>query len=118
MNDWLASNLEILSTLGSALALYIFIRSAARRDIERLDKRVDKLEEKFDQRFDKIDKRIDKVEANADQRFDKIDQRFESLEAKMERGFADIRQEIRQNRIESILYHGSQSDMKKTGTEK
>ncbi|CAK2258954.1 Hemolysin XhlA [Vibrio crassostreae] len=41
------------------------------------------LENRTNQRFDKIDERFDKI----DERFDKIDERFEKLEAKFDKKF-------------------------------
>ena len=41
-------NLQVLATLGSALAVYIFIRIGLRRDANNLEKRMDRLEEKLD----------------------------------------------------------------------
>ena len=57
-------NLQILATLGSALAIYIFIRMGARRenkeikeellelkkDVKSIDQRLSRLEGKFDER--------------------------------------------------------------------
>jgi LytS/YehU family sensor histidine kinase len=36
MMDWIIHNLQLLATLGSALAVYVFIRAGARRDVSAL----------------------------------------------------------------------------------
>jgi tetrahydromethanopterin S-methyltransferase subunit G len=68
---------------------------------------------RIDKKFDKVDARFEKVDA----RFDKVDARMDRIEAKMDQGFADLRQEIRQNRIEAILFQGGHIEIRKTGTE-
>lgn len=63
--------LQIWATLGSALALYIFLRAASRKDISLLETRVNKLEdklEKIDEKIDQIHIRLTRLEGRFDER--------------------------------------------------
>ena len=46
--DWISQNLQILATLGSALAVYAFIRMGSRKDLQDLEKRMDRFETRMD----------------------------------------------------------------------
>src|ERR1700722_11727770 len=87
----------------------------------RLDKKFEKVDEKFiqlenrfdhklskiDERFDKIEEKFDKIDekfAKVNEKFDKVDEKFSKMDEKMERGFSDLRQEIRQGRMETMFY--------------
>src|ERR1700722_389674 len=70
---------------------------------EKIEERFDKIDEKFDkvdEKFAKVDEKFDKV----DEKFDKMDEKFSKMDEKMERGFSDLRQEIRQGRMEAMFY--------------
>ena len=62
--NFVQENLQILATLGSALAVYIFIRLAASKDVKALGKDIRSLESRFEKRFDSIDHRMDKMESS------------------------------------------------------
>lgn len=74
---FIMDNLQILATLGSALAVYIFIRMGARQDVQRLEARIDRIENHMD--------RIEETMASIDKRLHKLEGRFE------ERGYWESR---------------------------
>jgi DNA repair exonuclease SbcCD ATPase subunit len=67
---------------------------ATKGDIERLDSKIESLEDRMDQRFEALEERMD-------QRFAEVDQRFESLEVRMDQRFESLRTEMDQ-RFESV----------------
>ncbi|EEP81287.1 predicted protein [Uncinocarpus reesii 1704] len=46
-------------------------------------KRLDKMEQKIDEKFEAVDKRFEKVEKKMDERFEAVDKRFEGLEQEL-----------------------------------
>lgn len=54
MADWVNQNLQIFATLGSALAVYIGLRHAAKKDVH-------ELRESCDKRFEKIDSELQDI---------------------------------------------------------
>jgi chaperonin cofactor prefoldin len=75
---FISDNLQILATLGSALAVYIFIRMGAKRDVQNVEKRLDKVENSLDS--------INKTLHSLDMRLTKLEGRFE------ERGYWESRE--------------------------
>ncbi len=73
MGDWLNENLQILSTLGSALALYIFIRMGARKESREIKEEIKEIKaeiKSIDQRLTRMEVKMDYVEKHQDK--DKI----------------------------------------------
>lgn len=63
--NWIQDNLQLLSTLGSALAVYIFIRKAARKEHDemKVDVRdIKKNIQSIDLRIQSIDQRLSRLE--------------------------------------------------------
>lgn len=63
--NWLSDNLQILATLGSALAVYIFIRIGSRKDVKEVEKRMDKFDsrlERIEEKLQTLDSRISRIE--------------------------------------------------------
>ncbi|MFZ4112885.1 MAG: coiled-coil domain-containing protein [Ilumatobacteraceae bacterium] len=52
--------------------------------LDKLDNRIDKLEARLDDRIDKLETRIDKLEARLDDRIDKLEARIDGLTQKIE----------------------------------
>ena len=48
---------------------------------------VNALEARMEKRFDKVDERFEKFETNMDERFEKVDERFDKLETKFDKKF-------------------------------
>lgn len=72
---------EVISVL--AIIVVFVWRMPSRRDIERIEDRLDKVDERFDkvdERFDKVDERFDRV----DERFDRVYERFDKTDDKIE----------------------------------
>lgn len=64
-------NLQILATLGSALAVYLFIRMGARKDVRSVELRMDKIEtrmEKFENKLEIMNDRLTRFEGRFDER--------------------------------------------------
>lgn len=64
-------NLQVLATLGSALAVYVFIRVGARHDAKHLEERIIKIDETLDKleaKMDAIDMRLHKLEGRFEER--------------------------------------------------
>ena len=61
---WVSDNLQILATLGSALAVYIFLRAGARRDYDELRKEIKEIKEEIRS----IDKRLTRIEIIIEER--------------------------------------------------
>lgn len=92
---FISDNLQILATLGSALAVYLFIRAASRKDVgllkEEMNRRFDVVDRRFveiDRRFEEIDRRFEEI----DRRFGDIDRRF----AEVENNFSSIKRELKE----------------------
>lgn len=83
----------IISLVSFSLVLTIYLDRAHRADMRagfaRIDKRLDRFEQRTDERFDKIDDRFDKTDDKTDDRFDKIDDRFRTLETRLEKKIED-----------------------------
>lgn len=83
---WIQQNLQILVTLGSALAVYGFIRRGAKKESAELKIRVDNIDKKLEvlpiivNRLDGVDERLDGI----DKRLDGIDNRLDKMEKKIE----------------------------------
>ena len=79
-------------------ALIVTMIGSLRRDI---DKRMDGMEKRFDDRFDGVDRRMDGMEKRFDDRFDRMekrfDDRFDGIDARLrsvEQGLAEVRGRI------------------------
>jgi len=55
------------------------IESDLKEILNKLDHKLDKLDAKFEQKFDKLDERLDKLEAKFEKRFERLDNKVDSL---------------------------------------
>ena len=77
---------DVLVDLGTGVAIIgvmitLFLRAESRSD---------KLDAKFESRFDKVDARFEKMDAKFESRFDKVDARFEKMDAKFDGMSSDL----------------------------
>jgi len=62
--NWLQDNLQIIATLGSALAVYFALRSAATKDINRLESEM----KEMNSELKSIDRRLTRLEGRFEER--------------------------------------------------
>lgn len=62
--NFINDNLQILATLGSALAVYVFIRMAARKDTDEIRQELKDIREELKQ----IDRRLTRLEGRFEER--------------------------------------------------
>lgn len=77
-------DIDLNTIIGAITAAIIFWRAFG------IEKRLDRLEDKMDDRFKAVDERFKSLDA----KFDKVDMRFEKLEGKIDAEFKDIRKDI------------------------
>ena len=65
--------------------------------LDKLDNRIDKLEARLDDRIDKLEIRIDKLEARLDDRIDGLEARIDKLEARLDDRIDKLAQKIDTN---------------------
>lgn len=75
------------------------------------DERLDDLNHKVDEGFQKVDKRIDRFEGKVDIRFNRVDDRFNRLEGEIDHRFERLEERLEQ-RFDSLnrtlfLFSGS-----------
>ena len=66
--SWISDNLQTLATLGSALAVYIFIRKNARRESDELRSEMRQEFKEIKEELKQIDRRLTRLEGRFDER--------------------------------------------------
>ena len=66
-----------------------------------MDRKIDAVEQKFDQKLDKLDKKIDAVEQKFDQKFDKLDKKIDAVEQKLDKKIDAVEQKL-DKRIDAV----------------
>ena len=55
------------------------------KKIDVLDNKIEKLDNKVDEKFDVLDNKIEKLDNKVDEKFNKVDEKFEKLDSKIEK---------------------------------
>ena len=85
--------LTIVSVVGSVIGLFLALRADLGRRIDRVEERIDRVEENLGQRIDRVEEslgqRIDRVEESLGQRIDRVEeslgQRIDRVEERIDR---------------------------------
>ena len=71
---------EVLYAIGTMLPIMVFIWQMNKSQMDKIDRRFELMEERFDRRFEAIDRRFELMEERFDKRFDKLDERLARIE--------------------------------------
>lgn len=66
--SWLGENLQILATMGSASAIYVLIRCAAKKDVKELGEKLGEKIDKVEQDLVQINLRLSRLEGSFEER--------------------------------------------------
>ena len=89
---------EIKSTLGLILSL----QKDMKKDIGKLDQKIDNVEKRLNERIDKVEINLKKVEENLNEKIDKVET---NLNEKIDKVEENLDHKIERVRVENMIYY-------------
>ncbi|MGM0519845.1 MAG: hypothetical protein ACQERD_09415 [Campylobacterota bacterium] len=72
----------------------VAMQSSMDRRFEKVDERFDSMQSEMDKRFEKVDERFDSMQSEMDKRFEKVDERFDSMQSDMDKRFDSMQSDM------------------------